>query len=59
VVDSKGNHLRHFLHRLKILEDISDPWHIVALQQFAPLIVISLKHGEQYIPTHFGKALWA
>jgi hypothetical protein len=55
---SKGNHLRHFLHIPRILEDTSSPLHIIALRQFVVLIIVSLKHGEQCIQSRHEKFLW-
>jgi hypothetical protein len=57
LADSKGNHIRHFLHILTILGDILGPLHSVALQQFALLIIVSLKHGEQCIQNRLEKML--
>jgi hypothetical protein len=56
-VGSKGNHLRHSLHILGILGDISCPLHNIALQQFAIPIIVSLKHGEQCIQSRHEKPL--
>jgi hypothetical protein len=52
LVDSKGNHLCHFLHIPRTLGGISGPWHNVALQQSTFLIVAFPKHVEHYSPNH-------
>jgi hypothetical protein len=52
MVDSKGSHLRRFLPISRTFRGISGPLHNVVLRQFALLIVVSLKHVEQYILSH-------
>jgi hypothetical protein len=46
LVNSKGSHIRHFLHKLRTLEGILGPLRNVALRQSALLIVVSLKHAN-------------
>jgi hypothetical protein len=55
---SKDNHLRHFLHIPGILEDTSGPLHNITLRQFVVPIIISMKHGEQYIQSRHEMPLW-
>jgi hypothetical protein len=57
LVESKGSHLHHFHHIARTLGGILDPWHNVALQQSALLLVAFLKHVERYTPSHREKVL--